>query len=198
MVGRPARVWAGLLLPGPAIPPLDRGLDRRLDVGVGEVVADCPGVCRRAGGDGRQVAAARADRPGAGHLLPGPAIPPLDQGLVDRSGAHVPRRPGPGIAYSGHRVQGAAVTASGVRAGHNLPHAAIPPLDQRPERGAEVGANRPGAGLASSRDAIQSAAGVRATRAGTGYLHPAAAIPPLDQSLDRFAGAEIPDRPGTR
>src|SRR4029077_11795544 len=87
---------------------------------------------RVAGGDGGHaaevVAVPEAARIGAGHALPGAAVPVLDQGLVAGSVkvlAHGPRVAGGG---GGHRGELAAVV--GVRAGDLSPRLAVPVRDQ--------------------------------------------------------------------
>ena len=125
---RATRAGTRHLLPGPAIPPLDQGPGRL----AGGVVADGPRLRRPGRGHPRQEAAVPAAGTGAGHLGPGPAIPPLDQGPGRLAGGVVAdgprlRRPG-----GGDRAEQALPSAARAGGPGLLPGPAIPALDERP------------------------------------------------------------------
>jgi len=93
--------------------------------------ANRPGVGWPGGCDTCQGAAAvRAARAGAGHLLPRPAVPALDQRLDCRASTVVADRPGAGGTRSGDRIEDAAVRAAWARTGRALPRLAVPMLDK--------------------------------------------------------------------
>src|SRR5262252_1893848 len=100
--------------------------------GVTAVGADGPDVAGRLGGDADQEAR-RSGSAGirAFQVLPGRAVPVLDQGLVNGAGGVPSDRPGVMPGSDGYSRQAVGMARSArVRALHALPGRAIPVLDQ--------------------------------------------------------------------